>query len=183
MRLFLERGYDETTVDDICAAGQVARTTFFRYFSGKSHLVWHAFDRQRELLHDRLQQAADDRPALRTVQRVVVDVARDRVTSSDLWRDRFGMYDSLPTLRAEEAARWQDWRDVIADFLVSRAGVPAHSLIPAAVAGAVQAVYVAQLRASVAAGHDGVAFVDDLDRRLGPVCTTLQSLVDLPDPA
>ncbi|BBA97069.1 putative TetR family transcriptional regulator [Actinacidiphila reveromycinica] len=33
--LFLEKGYDRTTVDDICAVAGISRSTFFRYFPAK----------------------------------------------------------------------------------------------------------------------------------------------------
>ncbi|WP_329378163.1 TetR family transcriptional regulator [Streptomyces sp. NBC_01716] len=34
--LILERGYKETTVEDICAVTEISRSTFFRYFSSKA---------------------------------------------------------------------------------------------------------------------------------------------------
>ena len=39
--LFAEKGFDETTVDDIAEAAGVSRRSFFRYFSSKSDLMAH----------------------------------------------------------------------------------------------------------------------------------------------
>ncbi|HEX5812438.1 MAG TPA: TetR family transcriptional regulator, partial [Pseudonocardia sp.] len=39
MRLFRDRGYAATTVDDIAAAAEVSRSTFFRYFPSKEDVV------------------------------------------------------------------------------------------------------------------------------------------------
>ena len=37
--LFVEKGYDETTVDEVAERAGVSRRSFFRYFSSKSDLV------------------------------------------------------------------------------------------------------------------------------------------------
>src|SRR4051794_41184615 len=37
--LFSQKGFDETTVDDIAEAAGVSRRSFFRYFSSKSDLM------------------------------------------------------------------------------------------------------------------------------------------------
>ncbi len=39
MQLFLERGYDAVTIDEICAAADVARGTFFLHFPTKDALL------------------------------------------------------------------------------------------------------------------------------------------------
>ena len=37
--LFVEKGYDETTIDDLAAAAGMSKRTFFRYFASKEELV------------------------------------------------------------------------------------------------------------------------------------------------
>src|SRR5690242_18321579 len=39
IQLFLKKGFDETTVEDIARAAGVSRRSFFRYFSSKSDLM------------------------------------------------------------------------------------------------------------------------------------------------
>jgi len=39
MKLFLRRGFDTVTIEDICAAADVARGTFFLHFPGKESLL------------------------------------------------------------------------------------------------------------------------------------------------
>ena len=42
--LFIENGFDETSVDDIAAAAGIARRTLFRYYPSKNSLAWGEFD-------------------------------------------------------------------------------------------------------------------------------------------
>ena len=39
MKLFRERGYEGTTVEDIAVAAEISSTTFFRYFPSKEDVV------------------------------------------------------------------------------------------------------------------------------------------------
>ncbi len=64
LRLFLERGFEETTVDDIVQVAGIGRRTFFRYFRSKNDLPWGDFDTLLERMRANLaQQSGGDRPA------------------------------------------------------------------------------------------------------------------------
>ena len=59
MRLFVERGYAATTIDDIAAAADVSRATVFSYFPTKEDLVFGDAPLAIEALADALRAAPD----------------------------------------------------------------------------------------------------------------------------
>jgi AcrR family transcriptional regulator len=62
LRLFAERGYEATTVEDIAAAAEVARSTFFRYFSAKEDVL--LFDDVDPLFEEALASVPAGTPLL-----------------------------------------------------------------------------------------------------------------------
>lgn len=56
---FTERGYDETTVEDITERADVARGTFFNYFDRKEDVIAAWASRRRELLQEELGRVTD----------------------------------------------------------------------------------------------------------------------------
>ncbi|MBL3700574.1 TetR/AcrR family transcriptional regulator [Leucobacter luti] len=44
--LFLEQGYEATSVTEITRRAGVSRSSFFNYFAGKSDILWFVFDRR-----------------------------------------------------------------------------------------------------------------------------------------
>lgn len=63
IRLFLERGYDATTLDEIAAAAEISRRSFFAYFKSKDEilLTWQRSGWEDLLAEVRLA-SADDSP-------------------------------------------------------------------------------------------------------------------------
>ena len=57
--LFVEKGYDETTIDDLAAAAGMSRRTFFRYFASKEELIVGKY----EILGEQLAEDVAARPA------------------------------------------------------------------------------------------------------------------------
>lgn len=65
--LFLEHGYQATTVDDIAARAGVSRATFFNYFPTKSAVLWVEVDRALDALQRAVATGASLAEGLRRV--------------------------------------------------------------------------------------------------------------------
>jgi TetR/AcrR family transcriptional regulator, regulator of mycofactocin system len=90
--LFAERGYEETTVEQIAARAEVSKATFFRYFASKGEVIFGATDER----HEPLRRAILDRPESEGPLTAV------RVAMREAWLPSI---DPLRTVRQTRAAR------------------------------------------------------------------------------
>src|SRR5829696_3107104 len=60
--LFVARGFDEVSVDDVAHAAGIARRTLFRYYPSKSALPWGDFDAHLDHMRDLLNELEPDVP-------------------------------------------------------------------------------------------------------------------------
>lgn len=58
--LFLERGYEATSVSEITRRAGVSRSSFFNYFTSKSEMLWFVFDSRVTVLETALRGASRD---------------------------------------------------------------------------------------------------------------------------
>jgi AcrR family transcriptional regulator len=153
IRLFRDRGYEETTVDDIAAAAGVGRRTFFRYFPSKED----AISPDHEVGLARVAEVFDSaHPAEPTAALVV----RAGETVFDLYADdpqlsvqRFRLTHEVPALRDRESARVDHYRRLFTRRLRERfAGEPDGDLRAAVTGAAVVAAHNLALRAWLADG-------------------------------
>jgi AcrR family transcriptional regulator len=143
LRLFVEKGYDATTVEEIAAAAGVSHMTFFRYFPRKEEVV--EYDEYDPMLEELVAARPPDEPpltalhaAIRTGLQQILDTDRDAL----LVRTRLVL--SNPTLRSRNVLAQDATRDLFARALARRAGLPAPDLA-------------AMVQASAALGAVGVA--------------------------
>jgi AcrR family transcriptional regulator len=108
-RLFAERGYDETSVDEIAAAAGISRSTFFRQYGSKEAVIFPDHDEMLEQVERRLRSSHAD-SALLAVTDAVRTVLVHYVDEGDRARERYRLTSTVPTLRERElvsGARYQ----------------------------------------------------------------------------
>jgi AcrR family transcriptional regulator len=99
LRLFRDQGYAETTVDDIAAAAEVSRSTFFRYFGTKEDVL--LFDTVDPVMCRMMAAVPEGTPLLEAVRGVLRDsFASLDDEARDLEEVRMGLARTVPAIAA-----------------------------------------------------------------------------------
>src|SRR5437763_16505683 len=96
LRLFTERGFDETTIEQIAAAAGVSRRTFFRYFDSKASALWGEFDAEVEAIRAALAAVPPAVPMMDAIRRAVVAANHYRAADIPELRTRMNLIISVP---------------------------------------------------------------------------------------
>lgn len=161
MRLFAERGYEQTTVEEIAEAADVAVRTFFRHFQSKQHVLL------GDVAHNvvgRMREALQAQPSpltpLQAVGQVLRGLDHGQPDQYDQILNRLRLLGHLPELRGTFHLLFAQLHDVIAEFVAERAGTPVTDLYPQLVAAAATGAVKAAL--SEFEASDGQRSLDDL---------------------
>ncbi|WP_409334830.1 TetR family transcriptional regulator [Bradyrhizobium neotropicale] len=120
MALFLERGFEATTLDDIVAAADISRRTFFHYFASKEDVVF----AWQEEASAALIAAVAARPAgesmLAAAENAIIAMAgqldpAEVVALARLKQDN-------PALQARDQLKYEKLERTLADALLRRTG-------------------------------------------------------------
>jgi AcrR family transcriptional regulator len=74
IRLFLQQGYEATSVDDVAAAAGVSRRTFFHYFESKDDILLSLQSGMGEMIADAVRAAPPGKRPLAAVREAVIAV-------------------------------------------------------------------------------------------------------------
>ncbi|WP_420802391.1 TetR/AcrR family transcriptional regulator [Streptomyces taklimakanensis] len=147
--LFVERGYERTTVDEIAESVNVSQRTFFRYFAGKEEV---ALTLQR-MVQERFLTAVAERPERETPMRVLgnaLDTAWDgigdairEVVPIELYMRMWQVIETTPALVAVHLRHCAEQEDRLVAEIARRAGVdpdddPRPRVLVAAFSGVIQ---------------------------------------------
>ncbi len=120
LELFAERGFDQTSVEQIAQAAGVSRSTFFRQFGGKDDVVF----ADHELLLDRLREflAQPHADPWRAVCDASLLVYSHFAADPELARRRYSVVRQVPALREREIVTVFRYERLFDEYL--RASLP-----------------------------------------------------------
>jgi len=182
-QLFLEHGFEQTTVDDIVALAGVGRRSFFRYFPSKEDVVFPDHERCLADMTEFLDASADaDDPVVRVCNaaRLVLRMYAENPAFSV---QRYQLTKKVAALRTYELSVVWRYERTLAAYLRGRyADLPDGSVRADVVAAAVVAAHNNALRSWLRGGgsDDASALTD---RALALVLNTWGGNPDGAEPA
>ncbi|MEV7777012.1 TetR family transcriptional regulator [Kitasatospora sp. NPDC088351] len=152
IRLCVERGWDDVTVEDIADAANVSVRTFRNYFSGKAEAIAAGHLERMLRIADTLRARPAAEPLWDSVLHAVLaqfaqgDEAGARSAQDQRWRDGLRLMLAEPALQGEVVKANAAAQEVLAEAVAERTGTDAarevYPKLVAAVIGAGSAVAV-----------------------------------------
>ena len=143
--LFRDRGFDETSIDDIAAKANVSRRTFFRYFATKDEVIF--VDRKSSFGAFRTLLSAEHHgePLSVGVMRAWTFTAQHYQDHRDTFLPTQYMVQSHPLLRGRELDYDREWEQAMVDEIAKRQNNRAANdralVISGAIMGVARAVF------------------------------------------
>src|SRR5206468_6976173 len=148
MRLFLERGFEATTVEDIAEAVEISPSTFFNYFPSKEDVVFE--DDLDPLILSAFDALPDETNPVRRLRMAMQAVfARMTPQQDRMMRERMQLMAMTPELRGAMLTQFAGIVDQIAHLLGPRLGRGRDDFAVHNLAGAVLGVLLSAMLAIV----------------------------------
>ena len=117
LQLFAQRGYLETTVEDITEAADVGKGTFFNYFPTKEHVLAHYGEERLQHIERCLEKARGGKESvLNVLKELATDLAGQSSESPGLLRSVFAANLSCAPVRNELQKRIQRGREILGEI-------------------------------------------------------------------
>lgn len=124
--LFSERGFEQTTLDDIAAAADVSRRTLFHYFGSKEDIVLSAKADVITALEHAVSRRPVDEPLMEMAQNALIDMSAGFQGPGP--RALARLIKSTPALQASDHAKYDLMERRLTAALTARKGLPADDL-------------------------------------------------------
>lgn len=127
MRLFLDQGFEQTTIDQISSTAGISRRSFFRYFGTKEDIVLGDLANQGELVREALEQVpptVGPWDALRQALEAVDALEIEPGVTLKIAKMMYG----TPSLRSRSIEKHLHWQSLLVPDIRRRLGLAADDL-------------------------------------------------------
>ena len=169
LQLFLERGFEETTVAEIAAAADVSPRTFFSYYATKEEAAFSGREEDLSEMRERIAGRAPGESVIQAIRGWAIDLMSDPDFSDRLEVQRRKLIRETPALAAYESAHIDvRFRGIVGTAVAEDLGIEASALAPRMVAAAASAALRAMVDfyAETDAGHEPEQLLDHASRFL-----------------
>jgi AcrR family transcriptional regulator len=118
--LFVERGFDQTTVEQIAAAAEVGPRTLYRYYPTKEALIVKFVEVNLFAAVDRLREQPDDVPLPEALYVLIDSVVTTTVDNADRVLAIYEMAGHAPAVQAQFSEVWSRWRKAVSSEVARR---------------------------------------------------------------
>lgn len=128
LRLFEERGFGQTTVDDIATEAGISPRTFYRYFSTKEDAILGDLPAAADTLREHLAQYIGEEPVWEALRRTMQVAVAHVEAHGDRWRRVNCIVKTSEALRARNFERHMHISETLIPLVTERtpAPPPAH---------------------------------------------------------
>ena len=169
LRLFEERGFDQTTIADIAEAADIAPRTFFGYFPSKEDVVFADFQDVFDGLAARLSDRPEQETAIDAIREWIAGLLEEMDPADDRERCRKRVIGDSPALADHNRALMGRIEELLAENIArdldDQPGDVRPRMIAAAVIGALSALDV-KSGEQAPTHEEAVAMVDEALRFL-----------------
>lgn len=122
MRLFLDQGFERTTIDEIASTAGISRRSFFRYFGTKEDIVLGDLAHQGERLRDALERVPSTVAPWEALRQALHEVDALDMEPGITLKIATMMY-STPSLRARSIEKHLHWQSLLVPDIRRRLGL------------------------------------------------------------
>lgn len=137
LRLFQERGFDQTTIADIAEAADIAPRTFFGYFPSKEDVLFADFPMLLDGLGIRLAERSADETAIDAIRAWIGGLLEERGIVDDRERCRKRLIVESEALAAHNRALMGRVEELLAEHIARDLGDRPDDVRPRMIASAV----------------------------------------------
>ncbi|SMH29484.1 transcriptional regulator, TetR family [Rathayibacter oskolensis] len=127
MELFLDQGFEQTTVDQIASKAGISRRSFFRYFGTKEDIVLGDLASQGELVREALENVPSTVGPWEALREALHAVDALEVEPEVTLKIATMMYET-PSLRSRSIEKHLHWQSLLVPDIRRRLGIPADDV-------------------------------------------------------